>query len=307
MPETQIGTRLRSMTGYAETAAGLEGISLAVSLRSVNHRFLDLRLHLPDPLSSLETKIRKEIQIRNPRGHLDLRVNLEWKAGTNVVVDEELIARYLRLFQKLEVQHGLSSATDVATLCRLPGVITLAGSSAGREIPPQLENVFWKAFRETIERWDQMRAEEAQFLVEDMRERVSRIGQFQSQIAQWQGEMLPAAQKKLQERLQGLGAQPGIDSTRLAQETALLADRADTSEEILRLQSHLAQFRALLEGGENDAGRKLDFLLQEMHRELNTLLAKTASLGECSLPMTQTGLEIKAEIEKLREQVQNLQ
>ena len=305
-PETRTGTRLRSMTGYAEGVAELEGITLEVSLRSVNHRFLDLRLHLPDQLLLLESKVRKEIQARNPRGHLDFRVNLEWRTATNVVVDEDLIAKYIQLFQKLGAQHGLSSATDMATLCRLPGVVALAGPSAGREIPPQLETAFWKAFEETVERWDAMRAEEAQFLVEDMRERVSGIRKALGQIAQWQQEMLPAIQRRFQERLQALLGQPGLDPTRLAQEAALLADRADTSEEILRLQSHLTQFLGLLEG-EADAGRKLDFLLQEMHRELSTLLAKTASLGEGSLPITQTGLETKAEVEKLREQVQNLQ
>ncbi|MBI4460763.1 MAG: YicC family protein [Acidobacteria bacterium] len=305
-PEIQAGTRLRSMTGYAETTAELEGITLTVSLRSVNHRFLDLRLHLPDQLLVLESKIRKQIQAGNPRGHLDVRVNLDWKTGTSAVVDEGLILRYLQLFQKLETEYGLSPAADAATLCRLPGVVTLAGGSAGREIPPQLEDAFWKALEETLERWDSMRAEEAQFLVEDMQERATGILRVLSQVVQWQAEMLPLTQKKLQERVQVLLEQPGLDANRLAQEAALLAERTDSSEEVLRLQSHLTQLRGLLEG-ESDAGRKLDFLLQEILRELNTLLAKTASLGEGSLPITQAGLEMKAEVEKLREQVQNLQ
>jgi uncharacterized protein (TIGR00255 family) len=169
-----------------------------------------------------------------------------------------------------------------------------------------MEAAFLQAVKQAVERWDRMRGEEAALLVEDMRARIGGLRQTVERLEQWQREALRESQQRFAERLQGLVGQVGIEPARLAQEALMLADRTDTSEEMLRLKAHLAQFAALLDG-DADAGRKLDFLLQEMQREANTLLSKVAGLGESSLPLTQAGVEMKAEIEKLREQVQNLQ
>jgi uncharacterized protein (TIGR00255 family) len=151
-----------------------------------------------------------------------------------------------------------------------------------------------------------MRAGEARYLLDDMEKRVGRVQELAGRLEGFQAEMVRLAQKRFQERIEALLGQAGLDPARLAQEAALLADRADVTEEILRLKTHAARFAAAL-AQEADLGRKLDFLSQEMHREANTFLAKAAGLGEASLPGTDAALEIKGEIEKLREQVQNLQ
>jgi len=300
------GGRARSMTGYAETVAERDGMVLTVSLRSVNHRFLDLHVHLPDLLQSLEPKIRREVQERNPRGRLDLKVTAEG-AATRLSVDEALLGRYIEMFRRLGAQYGLPAETDLATLARLPGVLNLAASEAGGgERVAALEALLLDTLRQTLSRWDEMRAGEARYLLDDMEKRVGRIQELAGQLEGFQPEMLRLAQKRLRERLETLLGQAGLDPARLAQEAAVLADRADTSEEILRLKTHAARFLAAL-AQEADLGRKLDFLSQEMHRELNTFLSKTAGLGEASLAGTDAALEIKGEVEKLREQVQNLQ
>jgi uncharacterized protein (TIGR00255 family) len=162
------------------------------------------------------------------------------------------------------------------------------------------------ALQAVLQRWDEMRAGEATFLVNDMLRRVGQIREKAAELDGRHAEVVELARKRLQERLEALLGQSGIEPARLAQEAAVLADRADTTEEILRLKAHAERFATTLEQ-ESDVGRKLDFLLQEMHREVNTFLAKAAGLGECSLGLTDTAIEIKGEVEKLREQVQNLQ
>ena len=300
-------SRIRSMTGYAEIVAEHDGTLLKVSLRSVNHRFLDLHVHLPEGLLSLEGKVRREVQEKNPRGRLDLKIVIEGEASAAPQVDEALLGQYVELFRRLSGKFGLSAATDLATLFRLPGVLNTTGAPSASEDPAaRLEEQVLDALRQTLERWDEMRAGEAGFLVEDMEKRLRKIGEAAENLEARHAEVVLLTQKRLQDRLQALLGQAGLDPARLAQEAAVLAERADSNEEILRLRAHTARFAQTLEQ-EADVGRKLDFLLQEMQRELNTFMAKTAGLGEGSLSLTDTAIEIKGEVEKLREQVQNLQ
>ena len=308
--EAPAKTSLRSMTGFARTVAEEDGFTLRLSLRSVNHRHLDLHVHLPEPLLPLEVKVRRTIKERSPRGHLELRVTLDRENGMNVAVDEALAEKYLEAFRRLGTRLGLSAETDLATLSRLPGVMAVAASSSSSsssgDVSPQIEAAFWKTLEATLQSWDQMRAEEARLLHADLRSHVDRVAVFVEQMEQMRADTVPRARQRLQDRLQAILGESGLDPARMAQEAALLADRADISEEIARLKAHTAQFRKLLDD-EADAGKKLDFLLQEMNRELNTSLSKITALGESGLPMTQVGLEMKAEVEQLREQVQNLQ
>lgn len=294
------------MTGYAITSLQQDGFTVTVSLRSVNHRFLDLHLQLPEFLLPLEGKVRQEIQERNPRGHLVLKVTFEQPASPNLCVNEELVSRYVEVFRRLGTQYGLAAELDAATLSQLPGVIAPTSPASATAVSPGLEAALSKALQETLDRWDEMRAAEAKLLAEDLGKRILRVRDAVEQMEQLGIQIVPQTHKKLHERLQTLLGQAALDASRLAQEAALLADRTDTTEEILRLKAHVTQFSNLLAEG-TDAGRKFDFLLQEMHRELTTLLSKTAGLGESSLPITRAGLDVKAEVEKLREQVQNLQ
>ncbi|HWP83664.1 MAG TPA: YicC/YloC family endoribonuclease [Terriglobia bacterium] len=303
---TQPRCRLRSMTGYAAAVVQQDGFTLTVSLRSVNHRYLDLRTHLPEALLPLEREARSLVQAKNPRGHVDLKAALDFSGGGDVVVDEALAGKYVEIFRRLGAAYGLPEPLDAATLAQLPGVVSRKGLAAAGEVSPELGAAFRAALQEAVERWDAMRAEEASLLAQDLSARLTRLEHATLQAEQWLRESLPEAQRRLAERLQALAAPSGIDPARLAQEAMLLADRTDPTEEIQRMKAHVSQFAAVLRG-EADAGRKLDFLLQEMHRETNTLLSKTAGLGAASLPVTNLALEMKAEVEKLREQVQNLQ
>lgn len=302
---------LRSMTGFGaatgQHATGQhESLVLTVMLRSVNHRHFDLRVHLPDWLLPLETRVRSVVQARDARGHIELRVSVEAQNGAGIRVDEALVARYLDTFARLGAQHGLPAQADVATLMQLPGVVTKQDVSAAMELTPAFEAAFLETIERAVAGWDQMRAQEAAVLAADLRTRLKRMEEIVARIEQGKPDVLRLAQTRLIDRLQALAAQAGIDPARLAQEASLLADRTDVSEELLRLKAHVAHFGELLESAA-DAGRKLDFLLQEMNRETNTLLSKIAGLGEASLEMTRQGLDAKAEIEKLREQIQNLQ
>jgi uncharacterized protein (TIGR00255 family) len=296
----------KSMTGYAAATAQQEGFTLTVSIRSVNHRYLDLRVHLPESLLSLEREARGLVQSKNPRGHVDLKVAIEFAGGGDLRVDEALAGKYVEIFRRLGSQYGLATPMDAAALSQLPGVVTRNGIAAGVQTSSAMEAAFRTALEQAVERWDSMRAEEAAMLAQDMRQRIAAVGMATDQVEQWTEKALGEAKSRLAERLQSLARQQGLDPTRLAQEALLLADRTDPTEEIQRLKAHVQRFAALLDG-EADAGRKLDFLLQEMQREANTLLVKVAGLGPSSLPVTELGLQMKAEIEKLREQVQNLQ
>ena len=294
------------MTGYAASVVQQDGLTVRVSLRSVNHRYLDLRLHLPEELLPLENRVRKGIQERNPRGHLDLKVQVEREGQSGLAINENLIGQCVEQLRRLGAQYGLAGEPDLASLAQLPGMISITRSAPGPEVLPALEAVLSRALGETLDRWDQMRAEEARLLAADLTERLQRVREAVQQIEQLQPGLLPQAQKKLRQRLETLLGSAALDASRWAQEAAVLVDRTDASEEIQRLKAHLAQFARLLEEG-TDAGRKLDFLLQEMQRELNTLLSKTTGLGECSLPITQLGLDIRVEVEKIREQTQNFE
>jgi uncharacterized protein (TIGR00255 family) len=185
-------------------------------------------------------------------------------------------------------------------------VVAVTSSHDTFSISPQLESAFLRAVRDSVSNWDEMRAAEGSVLEQDLRTRGFQICGFAERMEQMRQDAVPLAQKKLRERLQQWLGQSGFDSARLAQEAALLAERTDISEEVLRLKAHSAQFVEMLGGG-MEIGKKLDFLLQEIQRELNTLMAKTTGLGDSSLAMTQLALDIKGEVEKLREQVLNLQ
>ena len=297
---------MRSMTGFAQRTIEENGLVLTVSLRSVNHRSFDLHLTLPDSLQRFEPEARREIGARQPRGHVQLKVALERESAGGPAVDEASIGRYIELFRGVATRHGLTLETAIQHLSHLPGVILPAGSHSPLIAPPEMQSAFLRVLRETLEDWDEMRIEEGAILEQDFRSRSEKITALIGRLEQLRQESVPVAQKKLQERLQTWVGENGMDAVRLAQEAAVLAERTDVSEELLRLHAHAAQFVALLDG-QNEIGKRLDFLLQEMQRELNTLLAKTAGLGESGLAMTQVALEIKGEVEKLREQVQNVQ
>lgn len=300
------GANLRSMTGFGSATAQFQGLTITAMLRSVNHRHMDLRVHLPEWLLPLEHKARSLLQARNARGHIDLRVTAESNGGTGVSIDEALVARYVETLGRLNSAYQLENQTNAAALLQLPGVVTRKDVAEACELSPELEEQFLSAVQRAIDGWDQMRAQEGAALARDLQERLRTLQQLADAMQRSKPEVLRLTQARLMERIKALTEQTGLDPARLAQEASLLADRTDVSEEMVRLNAHIEHFGGILDSAP-DAGRKLDFLLQEMNREANTLLSKISGLGEASLEMTRQGMEAKAEIEKIREQIQNLQ
>jgi uncharacterized protein (TIGR00255 family) len=296
------------MTGFAQARGEYQGWAIRMSVKSVNHRFLDLKMRLPEGFDLYELHLRQIVRERIHRGHVELHLNVEPGTAAAIQVNRELLQAYLRAAQELKRESSTASEVDVVALLRLPGVIgglaaTLPESEEERE---KLRLALDGCLGEALAKLDEMRRTEGRHLAEELRERVGRITEQTEQVRALVTTLRPAFTRRLETRLKDLLGGAAIDPARLAQEAALLAERSDISEELDRLRSHLQQFAKLLDGA-GELGKKLDFLLQEMHREANTMLSKTPGVESEALAITGLALEIKAEIEKLREQVQNIE
>ena len=296
------------MTGFAQARSEKNGYAVRVSIKSVNHRFLDLKLRLPEGFDLYELRLRQILRDRVHRGHVEVNVNVEPATASPVQVNRELAQTYLRVAEELRQQTGVASDVDVVALLRLPGVI--AGLSVAvpeaEDAQDRLGQALESCLAEALVKLDDMRLAEGRHLTQDLRTRLAQIGEHAEQVRQLASTLRPVFARRLETRLKDLLGGVNLDPARLAQEAALLAERGDVSEELDRLRSHLLQFAKLLDGA-GEMGKKLDFLLQEMHREANTLLSKTPGVESEALAITGLALEIKAEIEKLREQVQNIE
>jgi uncharacterized protein (TIGR00255 family) len=300
-----ISIGLKSMTGYAQARAVENGWSLRFTIRAVNHRFLDLHLRLPEGFESLEPRMRRLVRRRVRRGHLDVTLFYELAGPAAVGVNHDVAAAYLKAVNSLRNEFDIRTEPDLASILRLPGVIAPAVASL-EEKPERLEKVVMHCLDEALVKLDSMREEEGHHLAEEMSGRLHGIAAFAARVETLAENARPAFARRLKARLQDLLGEAQIDPARLAEEAAIAAERSDVSEELARLRSHVQQFESLLKGG-CDVGKKLDFLLQEMQRECNTLLSKTPGNEAEGLEITRLGLEMKSEIEKLREQVQNIE
>ena len=296
------------MTGYAMVRGEHAGWLIRVSVKSVNHRFLDVKLRIPDSLEPYEHRLRQVVREHIHRGHVDVNVNVEPGGAAPVHVNRELLQTYLRAADELRKQTGATAELDLVSLLRLPGVIgglapALPDSEEEQE---EFGRVLERLLVEALARMDEMRRAEGRHLTDELRARTARIRSQTEEVRKLMETLRPAFARHLETRLKELLSGTNVEPSRLAQEAALLAERSDISEELDRLRSHLQQFAKLLDGA-GELGKKLDFLLQEMHREANTMLSKTPGVESDALLITGIALEIKAEIEKLREQVQNLE
>jgi len=294
---------LKSMTGFAQARAEKNGWTAQLNLRSVNHRFLDLRVRVPEGWESLEPEIRKRIQEKFRRGHIEFSLQIQPGKSTSVAINRELAAAYLEAAKALAAKFRLKSEPDVTAILRLPGVASSAVPEDERET---LTKAVLDKLNRALEQLDEMRRIEGQSLGEELTRIVGSVEKITAQVEQDAARLRPAYARKLEGRIKELTGNYELDPARLVQEAALIAERSDTTEELARLKSHAKQFRALLDGG-GEVGKKLDFLLQEMQRESNTMLAKASGAERDGLEATRHGLELKSEIEKLREQVQNLE
>lgn len=298
----------RSMTGYAMVRGEFHGWHIRVSVKSVNHRFLDVKLRIPESLEPYEHRLRQAVRGQIHRGHIDVHVSADPGESAPVHVNRELLKKYVDAAKDLKKKTGAKGELDVVSLLRLPGVITGLASVLPEtdEEQEQFGNALEKYLQDALGRMDEMRKTEGRHLAEELRTRATHIGELTEKVRELVATLRPAFSRRLEARLKDLLNGTNVEPSRLAQEAALLAERSDISEELDRLRSHLQQFAKLLDGA-GELGKKLDFLLQEMHREANTMLSKTPGVESEALAITGLALEIKAEIEKLREQVQNIE
>ncbi len=286
------------MTGFGQAALSVEEVGVAVEIRTVNSRYLDLKVRLPKELVSLEREIRKELESLLVRGRVDVHVDLVIKRSDQYDLNQTLVENYLELAEKAR-SLGAVGEEDVSSLLQLPGVvIPRQVDSTSEPVRQAILEVVLEAAGEVIA----VRRAEGAALKMDLDKRLSRLAKITDLIAEQTALVQSHYRKKLMKRLADLVPEQVVDENRLAQEMVYFADRSDISEEITRLRSHLEQFQVCLDSEEQVVGRRLDFICQEMGREMNTVLSKSP-LAAISEP----GVEGKTEIEKIREQVQNVE
>jgi uncharacterized protein (TIGR00255 family) len=289
---------IKSMTGYGKGEARCDDRRFVVEVRSVNHRYCDITLRLPRRYALLEGEIRKAVAGRVSRGKVDLTLAMEGGevAPAALEVNEPLADAYYAVICSLKKRLGLGGDITVRDVVSVPDIITF------KEEAPDIEKerpLIEEAINSALDRLEEMKRAEGDALAREIFGRLDRIGRAIDDVERRAPEVVELCKKRLSERVGGLGYQ--VDEGRLAQEVAFFADRSDISEELVRLRSHLEQFRAICEAPE-PSGRKLDFLIQEINREINTVGSK----GSDAL-ISQSVVEVKAELEKIREQVQNIE
>jgi uncharacterized protein (TIGR00255 family) len=277
-------------------------LAFSLSLKSVNHRFLDLHFRLPSGTDSLEMQLRRLLKEKIARGHVEVTLSLERGTSDTFALNRSLVAGYLAAFQAAAREFALSAEPDLNAILRIPGALD---SAAGAPNSEDLEPAVLARVNEALDRLNQMREEEGRGIERELRQRMAHLLEAVQTVRQHRRAALQGYMERLQTRLQELLGSSS-DKERVLQEAALLVDRSDIQEEIVRLETHVPHFLALLDQ-DGEVGKKLDFLLQEMNREANTLLSKTSGLAGEALKITEAGLAMKAEIEKSREQVQNLE
>ena len=300
---------VRSMTGFASVRGETADSAFTLTLKSVNHRHLDLMVRLPGGLDALESALRRTLKERLHRGHVELSMQLERVASAGrIELNEDLLAAYVAAFHKAAQLHGISGEPDLNELLRLPGVLA-AESAATRREDPGLESAVLAAIEGLIAQLQQVRAVEGAALAAELTASMRRIEALAEEVGQLRLGVTEAQSIRLRDRIAELlaGAGASVSEDRILMEAAILAERGDVEEELVRLRTHVTRFIALLAAG-GELGRQLDFLLQELNREANTLLSKTGSAaGDAGLRITEIGLQIKVELERAREQVQNLE
>jgi uncharacterized protein (TIGR00255 family) len=292
---------MKSMTGFGRGAVTGKNFSVAVDLKTVNNRFLDIHLRLGAELSSLEAVIKRRISTRLSRGRVDTSITFERTGEVAYELNRPLIAGFISALRSMQQEFALSGEPDINVLARLPGAMQPMRDGLDEQMIEGIE----QAIDEALKELEAMRQREGEALGAEMRARLEEIARHVPVIEAAAGGLVEAYRSRLQKRIIELLSRDGqsieVDQGRLSQEVAYLADRSDISEEIARLKSHLTQFRETVDS-EGEVGKRLDFLLQELNREANTVLSKSTDMT-----IKDAGLAIKAEVEKLREQVQNVE
>jgi uncharacterized protein (TIGR00255 family) len=289
------------MTGFAQAKGNVNGQAFSVSVKSVNHRFLDLHFRLPTNSDALEMSMRRVLKERLARGHVDVNLSFEQSGVAPLALNRALVSAYVQVFRTAAAEVGIAAEPDLNTVLRLPGAVDATAAPADEELTPAV----LPKLDEAITQLNHMREQEGHAVERELRQRMEHIRAACMEVRKHREAVLKDYSERLQVRIQEwLGTL--VDQERILQEAALLADRSDIQEELVRLDNHVRQFLALLDAT-GEVGKKMDFLLQEMNREANTLLSKTSGLAGDAAQITEAGLAMKADIEKAREQVQNIE
>jgi uncharacterized protein (TIGR00255 family) len=294
-----------SMTGFARIAGRVsETLGFSLSLKSVNHRFLDLHMRLPQGTEGIEIQLRRILKEKLRRGHVEVTLNLERSQKAEAGYDHALVAAYVEAFRAAAAEHRLTAEPDLNSVFRLPGVLMAESRNSEEELRGLEEGVLRESDA-LVAALETMRAQEGSVLANELRAGMSRLRELVDEAALLREKVQQAYVERLNQRMKAM-LDGGFDQDRILQEAALIAERSDVEEEVTRLRTHIDHFTGLLDQG-GEVGKKLDFLLQEMNREANTLLSKTSGVAGNGTRITEAGLGMKSEIEKAREQVQNLE
>jgi uncharacterized protein (TIGR00255 family) len=292
---------MKSMTGFGRGSVNEANFSVTVELKTVNNRFLDVNLRLSNEMQQLETEIKRLITTRLSRGRVDVNVQYERNDEINYELNRPMIAGYLAAIKKMQEEFSLAGEPDLNVIAKLPNVLTPKKDDLSEAFAFGVA----AAMTTAIEDLEKMRLSEGEMLKSELESRLDSIERFLPTIESESGSISEEYRQRLTKRITDLLAksesQIELDQGRLAQEVAYLADRADISEEIARLKTHIEHFRAIM-SEEKEVGKRLDFLTQELNREANTITSKTNNMV-----VKESALAIKSEIEKIREQVQNVE
>ncbi len=299
------GAAVRSMTGYAQVRRQTSAGELTLSLRSVNHRGLDLHFYQGQEFGPFENELRGALKRGIARGHVEIRTSL-MRAAENEGsgFNREGLKQYLAAFRQAADEFGVEGKPDLNRWLTLPGALN--GKASPEALGPEFSVDLMAAAAECLAAFNETREREGQALRTEIETRVGEIEEATRAMLALREEALPQFGKRLREKLNELLGGSGLSEARLAEEAALLAERSDIQEELIRLGVHTAELRRVLDAG-GEVGKRLDFLLQELNRETNTALSKSTNAGEPGLRITNAGLAIKANIERIREQGLNLE
>ena len=297
-----------SMTGFGSARAEAPNLSVLIEIKSVNHRYLDAHIKIPGEYQNFENVIRQKISGAFKRGRIDAFVRIDYKReNIKLDVNHNLIGAYVNMMSELKNMYAVHGDLTLEMITRLPGLITISSSDLSNEELGLIEKKLGEATEAALAQLKQMRITEGEALMADVDRRIANIDRHLQTILAHAKDFVEHYRQQLIARVTELAPQLVADSGhRLETEALLYAERSDIAEETTRLRSHLDQF-AGLKKLQDEAGKRMDFILQEMNREVTTILSKTSGLNELGAGIGQAAIDIKVEIEKLREQVQNIE
>ena len=291
---------IRSMTGYGKQSLSVEKREYQIEMKSVNHRYLDINIKLPKSISYLEDTIKKEISAKIKRGKIDVFITFENNSqdGKNITINKELAKLYIEQLKELAQEEKILSNIEVMDIAKLPDILTVKNDEEDERIQNELIEVVQGAISKIIE----MKNIEGSKIEQDLLQRIYKIENKIMEISAKSTGLIEEYVVKLEKRIKEILKTEDIDKSRLAQEVVIYADKCSIEEEVTRLKSHIYQFRNLIANNNETIGKKLDFLIQEMNRETNTIGSKANNLE-----ITNGVIDIKTELEDIREQIQNIE